>query len=84
MACRNNGSSEKWDVTDTQMLSINVQELCSGPRFYFQPYDSAEKRTMIDHVIAPLCLSDLFTSCEIADDHEPIHLTTDLSFRIYL
>ena len=55
---------------DTQMLSINVQELCSGPRFTFQPYDSAEKRTMIDHVIAPLCLSDLFTSCEIADDHE--------------
>ena len=55
---------------DTQMLSINVQELCSGQRFTFQPYDSAEKRTMIDHGIAPLCLSDLFTSCEIADDHE--------------
>ena len=25
---------------------------------------------MIDHVIAPLCLSDLLTSCEIADDHQ--------------
>ena len=55
---------------DTQMLSINVQELCSGPRFTFQPYDLVEKRTMVDHVIAPLCLSVLFTSCEIAGDHE--------------
>ena len=57
-------------LEQTNMLSINVQDLCEGPTYTFAPYSANTNRTMIDHIIVNKNVTDLFTKCVIFEDHE--------------
>ena len=61
------------------LFSLTSSTICSGPRYFFDPYISGANRSLIDHVIISKSQSDIVRSCQIlartdinVSDHLPI------------
>ncbi|WAQ95794.1 hypothetical protein MAR_028484, partial [Mya arenaria] len=53
---------------DTNVLPLNTLPLCTGALFTYVSYDD-NYQTLIDFICMPIETVDMFTNCEIIDDH---------------
>ena len=73
-------------LQQTEMCSLNVLNSCHGPKYTFSPYTSTDNRTLIDHILVPVSMVDLFSNCAVLSDHElntsdHLPVTVDLSVK---
>ena len=65
-------------MSDFNLISANVLDICSGARSSFMSYNG-QHESLIDHIILPFEIQDMLVKCEILDDsslnvstHRPI------------
>lgn len=54
--------------SNLDIASLCVSYSCSGPRYTFDPFESGNNRSLIDHILIPKSISDLAESCVIVSD----------------
>ena len=63
---------------DTSYTSVNIKDLCTGPNYTFDPMDTHQNTTHIDHILVESCRMSWVNNCMIVDeecntsDHLPI------------
>ena len=67
-------------LEDTASLSVNLRDICTGPKYTFDPLDTHQNTTMIDHILIEACRYSWVKGCKIIDeddnpsDHLPVML----------
>ena len=55
-------------MSDFNLISANVLNICSGAKSSFMSYNG-QHESLIDHIILPLVIQDMIVKCEILDDN---------------
>ena len=75
---------DNW-LKSSALYSVVSDRVCDGPLYTFDPYDSGQNRSLIDHMVIPYSMEDQVTSCRVVDDdvdnlsdHLPVHLVINM------